>query len=162
METTGRLFLCACCRKQVLICRRCDRGQRYCRNCAAQVRRARVREAGRRYQKSRQGRFVHAARSRRHRSRNKKVTHQGSLDLANDVVLRQDSTDVAVAIVAVSAAVGTDMALCHCCARPLPPFVRTGPLRRRGPRPVCRFDCGGPLYDDQERVGSAHRAPVPR
>jgi hypothetical protein len=40
--------------------------------------------------------------------------------------------------------------------------VRTGPLRRRGPRPVCRFDCEGSSHDDRERVGSAHRAPVPR
>lgn len=162
MESTGRLFLCACCRQQVLICRRCDRGQRYCRSCAAEARRASVREAGRRYQKSRQGRFAHAARSRRHRSRNKKVTHHGSLALANDVLLRQDSTDVAVTMAAASAPVGTGVSQCHCCARPLPPFVRTGPLRRRGPRPVSRFDCGGPAHDDHERIGSAHRAPVPR
>ena len=69
MESTGRLFLCACCREQVLTCRRCDRGQRYCRCCAQEVRRAKVREAGRRYQKSRQGRFADAARSRRHPER---------------------------------------------------------------------------------------------
>jgi hypothetical protein len=86
------------------------------------------------------------------------VTHQGSLPLAIDVVLRQDSTDVVTA----RAPTDTGTSLCHCCARPLPPFVRTGPLRRRGPRPVYRFDYGGPVYDDIERVGSAHRAPVPR
>ena len=157
MESTGRLFLCACCREQVLICRRCDRGQRYCRCCAQEVRRAKMREAGRRYQKSRQGRFAHAARSRRHRERREKVTHQGSLPLAIGVVLRQDSTDVVATSVPPDAA----SSLCQWCARPLPPFVRTGPLRRRGPRPVYRFDCGGPVYDDIERVGSAHRAPVP-
>jgi hypothetical protein len=162
MESTGRLFLCACCREQVLVCRRCDRGQRYCRSCAKEARRASVREAGRRYQQSRQGRFAHAARSRRHRAGNKKVTHQGSPVLATDVVLRQDSTDVAAALVPASTPAGTGMSLCHSCARPLPPFVRTGPLRRRGPRPVCRFDCGGPVHDDRDRVGSAHRAPVPR
>jgi len=162
MEATGRLFLCACCREQVLICRRCDRGQRYCRTCAKDVRRASMREAGRRYQQSRQGRFAHAARARRHRARNKKVTHQGSPDLANDAVLRQDSTDAALAIVALGAPAGTCMSRCHCCARALPPLVRTGPLRRRGPRPVPRFDCGGPAHDDHERAGSAHRAPVPR
>ena len=107
MESTGRLFLCACCREQVLICRRCDRGQRYCRTCAKEARRASVREAGRRYQQSRQGRFAHAARSRLHRERNKKVTHQGSPVLANDVVLRQDSTNVAATTVPASAATGT-------------------------------------------------------
>lgn len=162
MESTGRLFLCACCREQVLICRRCDRGQRYCRACAKEVRRARVREAGRRYQKSRQGRFAHAARARRHRERRKKVTHQGSPALASDVVLRQDSTDAAAALVPARMQAGSGTSMCHCCARPLPPFVRTGPLRRRGPRPVCRFDFGGPVHDDCERAGSADPAPVPR
>jgi hypothetical protein len=86
------------------------------------------------------------------------VTHQGSLPLAINGVLRQDSTDV----VATRAPTDTASSLCQWCARPLPPFVRTGPLRRRGPRPVYRSDCGGPVYDDIERVGSAHRAPVPR
>lgn len=162
MESTGRLFLCACCREQVLICRRCDRGQRYCRGCSKEARRASMREAGRRYQQSRQGRFAHAARARRHRARNKKVTHQGSPVLANDVVLRQDSTNVAATAVPASAPTGTATSCCHCCARPLPPFVRTGPLRRRGPRPACRFDREGPVHDDRERVGSAHSAPVPR
>jgi hypothetical protein len=29
-EGAGRFFLCARCRAQVLVCRRCDRGQTYC------------------------------------------------------------------------------------------------------------------------------------
>ena len=80
MPQTGRMFLCAACRVQVVVCRRCDRGQIYCgRPCAAAARRAAQRAAGRRYQQSRPGRFAHAARARRYRARSKIVTHQGSV-----------------------------------------------------------------------------------
>lgn len=79
MEPTGRFFLCARCRAQVLICSGCDRGQIYCTQaCSAAARRASLREAGRRYQASRRGRITHAARARRYRERRNKVTHQGS------------------------------------------------------------------------------------
>lgn len=51
---TGRFFLCGRCRSQVTICRSCDRGQRYCgQDCARAARRESVREAERRYQRSR-------------------------------------------------------------------------------------------------------------
>ena len=80
MEAMGRLFLCARCRVQVLICSACDHGQVYCAGgCSQLTRRASVREAGQRYQRSRKGRFVHAERSRRYRERRQNVTHQGSL-----------------------------------------------------------------------------------
>jgi hypothetical protein len=91
-ECPARIFLCACCRLQVLVCSHCDRGQIYCPDqCAAATRRALQREAGRRYQQSRAGRFKHAARTRRWRERRcvvaKKVTHQGSPHAPLDVVL---------------------------------------------------------------------------
>ena len=78
-ETPARFFLCARCRTQVVICCRCDRGQIYCAgDCAQEARRRSRREAGRRYQRSRDGRFAHAERNRRYRVRRKNVTHQGS------------------------------------------------------------------------------------
>ncbi|MFZ3119313.1 MAG: hypothetical protein WA159_13445 [Variovorax sp.] len=40
METTSRLFNCAGCRRQCLICSACDRGQRYCGSACAQTARA--------------------------------------------------------------------------------------------------------------------------
>jgi hypothetical protein len=74
----GRFFLCVRCRAQVLICPRCDRGQIYCNGgCAHEARRQKRREAGRRYQASAKGRAAHALRARRHRARQKSVTHQG-------------------------------------------------------------------------------------
>ena len=63
----ARLFLCARCRRQVLICSRCDRGQQYCgAGCSDLARRESLRAAGRRYQQSRRGRHCHAERQRRY------------------------------------------------------------------------------------------------
>ncbi|QTB53408.1 hypothetical protein [Burkholderia pseudomallei] len=133
---TGRLYLCARCRAQVFICRRCDRGNRYCRNCAADVRRDRVREAGRRYQRTRRGRVAHATRSKRYRARRNKVTHQGSLGTATDGVLQPDR-DAAVALANAAAHSAAPLPLiCHGCGGLLLPLVRTGFVRRRGPRHV--------------------------
>ena len=143
MQATGRLFLCAHCRAQVIICRRCDRGQRYCKSCAKEVRRTRMREAGRRYQKTRQGRFAHAERARRYRARRKKVTHQGSPIPTSSAVLRQECDDHAVVLAPVRHSGLPGAFHCHRCAVPLPHFVRTGPLRRRGCHSQYRSDGGG-------------------
>ena len=88
MEPVGRMFLCGCCRAQVVLCSRCDRGNVYCGPaCAASRRRESVRAAGRRYQRSRSGRFAHAARARRYRARRQNVTHQGSAAVGADALL---------------------------------------------------------------------------
>jgi hypothetical protein len=60
------------------VCRRCDRGQCYCtRDCWLTARRRKQREAGRSHQRTRAGRFGHAARAQRYRDHRKNVTHQG-------------------------------------------------------------------------------------
>jgi hypothetical protein len=57
MPATGRLFVCARCRAQVIVCRRCDRGQISCDgDCSEIASQASVRVTGRRYQHSRHGR----------------------------------------------------------------------------------------------------------
>jgi hypothetical protein len=102
-DEPARRFLCARCRMPTLVCSRCDRGQIYCAaGCAAQARQQSQREAGRRYQSSRPGRFNHAARTRRWREREallavslagsevatpQSVTHQGSPLQPSDAVL---------------------------------------------------------------------------
>jgi len=71
-----RLVICSRpdCRRQFFLCRRCDRGQRYCSPaCTTHARRRTLNEAGRRYQRSRPGRFHHAARQARYRRRREKV-----------------------------------------------------------------------------------------
>ena len=84
MLPTGRMFLCARCRVQVVVCPRCDRGQIYCAaGCSSEARREAQRAAGARYQASRAGRFAHAERSRRDRARCKIVT--GKLRPQSDI-----------------------------------------------------------------------------
>ena len=93
LAPTARFFLCAHCRAQALICRRCDRGQRYCtRTCAHHARRLRQRAAAQRYQTSRPGRFRHAERARRYRLLRKNVTHQGSSGLGGRALLAPDAS----------------------------------------------------------------------
>lgn len=76
-EDDCRLFNCQQCGRQRRICRRCDRGQRYCStSCRQQARRRCVAQANARYQHSARGARVHAARQARWRARQKeKVTH---------------------------------------------------------------------------------------
>ena len=77
MARSARLFLCARCRDQVLLCSHCDRGQRYCsRACASGSRRERRREAARSYQLSDIGQRKHAARTARWRERRRRSLRQ--------------------------------------------------------------------------------------
>ena len=140
-DQTARLFLCACCRIQVLVCSPCDRGQRYCADgCAATTRQALQRDSARRYQSGRAGRFKHGLRTQRWRARQaalaKIVTHQGSQDGPSDDVLPATQTS-ALAIqpcttttsIAVIAAVHPHAWRCHWCCMPCPALVRQGPIR---------------------------------
>ena len=91
----GRVFACRQCQAEVVVCRRCDRGQRYCgQACSAQGRRAAQRDSGSRYQHSLAGRSAHARRQGRYRQRlrqrQKKVTHQGSQEPCGGAVLASE------------------------------------------------------------------------
>jgi hypothetical protein len=83
MCDSARLYNCARCQCQAIICRRCDRGNHYCSpECAGQSRQEKQREAALRYQRSLKGRHRHAQRQQRYRQRQKeKVTHQCSVQL---------------------------------------------------------------------------------
>jgi len=125
------MFACARCGAQVLVCSRCDRGQRYCGgDCARKARRESLREAGRRYQDGRAGRFAHARRARRYRQRRhqqKIVTHHGSQALG------KEATVAAGPHAAQEAAAGDGAAPvawhCHWCERNCAPLLRRGFLR---------------------------------
>ena len=76
MENSGRLFNCCHCKCQVFICSHCDRGNIYCRQCSASMRKKSVQAAGKKYQSTFLGKSKHAARQSRYRqSLVKKVTH---------------------------------------------------------------------------------------
>ena len=124
MEPPPRRYLCACCHIPVLVCSRCDRGNRYCKDCAPKQRSSCVRAAGQRYQASRHGRHTHAQRQRRYRDKRAKVTHQGSPPLALPALL---PTDAAVIVLDVQPASWQ----CHFCCCDCGEFVRIDFLRRR-------------------------------
>jgi hypothetical protein len=151
MARSARLFLCARCRDQVLLCSHCDRGQLYCsRACSFASRRERRQETAGRYQRSRSGRLKHAARSARWRERRRgaqagavgdvdKVTHQGSPRPLADASLLACDTPSACELtapteLATDAEPATAAALvaaaCRRCAHTLLPHVRLGWLRR--------------------------------
>lgn len=143
-EAYCRMFLCARCRSQVLVCSRCDRGQIYCvGTCAQEARRDHQREARRRYQATPRGRAMHAARNRRYRARGRYVTDQG-LDnehragslLASDVdgALSQPTS-------------GAKLLpwLCHHCRHSASALVRVSALRPRHDRRKTQISRRGSL-----------------
>jgi len=148
-----RRFYCARCGRVVVLCKPCDRGNRYCGiECRSLMRRKRVREAGRRYQRTVRGRRANADRQRRFRERKSpEVTHQGPDPAAErgatpprrcsalrfdperppqPVLPRQGATDRQLA-----RASGARVApKCHCCGLPCGLFTRyefLTPRRRR-------------------------------
>jgi len=136
--TAPRLFLCARCRAQVLICSCCDRGQIYCAgSCAHEARHHAQRAAGRRYQASRRGRVNHAARAGRYRARQKNVTHQGSPPPPRDDLVSKDAAATASKPAAARDVVvrsrdhGPGLWRCHWCGCRCLPLVRIGFVRRR-------------------------------
>jgi hypothetical protein len=157
MDRSARLFVCARCHDQVLLCSHCDHGQQYCsRACSRASRSARRRETAKRYQGSPRGRLMHAARTACWRGRQRsqrlhdalcgadKVTHQGCPDeggqaplIACDTPSACESTapigsahDTApVAAGAATHAAPSAVLVCRRCARPVLPHVRQGYLR---------------------------------
>lgn len=157
---SARYFLCNLCRILVLICSHCDHGHQFCgAACAKAIRRARQREAGRRYQQSRKGRLKHAQRTARWRARRAAlaqiVTHQGSPNTPADGVLTAGGvTSAPTQPLSVSASVSASVAAslpepdsattptptavgcCHFCGKPCAALLRQGFLRRRRDTPT--------------------------
>ena len=134
MEITARLFKCARCRCQAAICSHCDRGNIYCSGrCSQRARRESQRAAGRRYQTTFPGRRAHAARQRRYRARQQKVTHQGSPAGAPDDSLSGDSRGSTEPVRSSPAHPRSAEIRCCLCGCRCSAFVRQDFLRRRPP-----------------------------
>jgi hypothetical protein len=129
MTYPQRLYNCARCARQVVICSHCDRGQIYCAgDCAQEARKQSLQQAGQRYQISRKGRMVHAARQARYRSRQQqKVTHQGSTQRTRHDSLIQQLKRLLrgpeTRVVQPNHLAEVTMA-CHFCGRVGSPFMR--------------------------------------
>ena len=145
---SARLFLCAGCRAQSVICSCCDRGQIYCAgDCAARARHRTQRAAGQRYQTSRRGRLAHADRTRRYRARCKNVTHHGSPAPSPDDLLPPGSPAIASDAAIPEERPRRTTSHCHWCGRRCPEFVRREFLRRRlDRRGLVRHDRTGPEH----------------
>lgn len=130
MELSARLYNCARCHSQVVICSPCDRNNIYCGSTCSRTARAQSCQlASHRYQCTLQGRLKHAARQRHYRERLKnKVTHHSSPVLPPHVVLpRQPNERIPVDLS------GHDH--CHFCGKLCSPYVRREYLRHSSYRP---------------------------
>jgi len=149
MAGSHRLFLCAGCLRQVRICTQCDRGNHYCsKRCARFARCRSLREAGKRYQKTLDGRRKHAARQLRYRLKQiNKVTHQGPHKGAVEIRSETVTANVFKKQPAVNKEESREKAkqtlstndtnaesCCYLCGQPCGEYTRLGPLRRRRTR----------------------------
>jgi hypothetical protein len=145
---SGRLFLCAGCRAQVVICSCCDRGQVYCNaGCGTRARRKTIQEAGRRYQASLRGRRAHAARMGRYRARRQSVTHHGSPAPAPHDLLPPDAMMPTADDASPGDALRPPGLDCHWCGCRCLPLLRLGFLRRRRHRGRAGAGLTGPMRD---------------
>lgn len=94
----GRVFTCARCQGEVVVCIGCDRGRRYCGSeCSGQARRQAQQANGKRYQSSPAGSFAHARRSRRYRQRRReRLARQQSLPPSQPSPLPSANSDASV------------------------------------------------------------------
>jgi len=132
MCRTARLFNCARCRCQVVICRHCDCSHRYCSaNCAQLSRMDKQREAAIRYQLSLKGRRAHAIRQQRYRERQKeKVTHQSSPKQSfNDLLFSEPESGISP--VNLSNLTHPLIFECHFCRNQCSEFLRLDFLQRQ-------------------------------
>ena len=137
MQTSSRLYQCLRCHTQVIICHRCDHGQRYCANgCSKKARMASQKRARKKYQATRAGRFNNAARQHRFRTRQKqKVTHHGSLQIPRHDVL---SKQLIPPQNSRAYPKQTAIMCCHHCGEACSPFLRHDFLRHRVSQGNCR------------------------
>lgn len=133
IKPSSRIFNCLRCHHQVILCQKCDHGQRYCAGqCSKLARKASLKRANKKYQNSRKGRFNNAERQRRFRLKQKqpmkRVTDQGSpLEPSHDLLIGEPCAFEKNAKIL---PVGSKTA-CHFCGRPINPFFRVGFLKKR-------------------------------
>ncbi len=124
MQDSSRQYSCLCCHSIIIICCRCDRGNRYCKHCAPIMSLKARQRAGKRYQSTYQGRINHAARQKRYRERLKqKVTHKGSkvISLCDLLIEKRKSFTTKIKI---ETKANSYNVFCHCCDKICSPFFR--------------------------------------
>jgi hypothetical protein len=132
MESSARLYNCACCHQLVVICSECDHGNIYCFDGCSEEQRARsLRAANKTYRNTFKGKRNAARRQAKFRVRahegtaeppppDNKVTHQGSGADSLPAPMDGDPGEGAIA-----------MNRCHCCGKPVDGYLRLGFVRHR-------------------------------
>ena len=150
-EPDCRIFACQRCHGEVVICRRCDRGNRYCPACAPRARAEKQRVAGALYQKTEAGRLNHKMRQEQYRAKLaavEKVTHHGDLErgfgphwtiaaLGSGQESQEERREPSPERPALSPPAPRCCDFCgrRCgCALRTAPVARPAPIHRRGPR----------------------------
>lgn len=133
MQTSSRLYHCLLCHAQVIICHRCDRGNRYCTNgCSKIARLTSQKRSAIKYQQSRPGRFNNAARQKRFREqkvkKSQKVTHHRSQKISLSAVLNKPPK---IAKSVTQPLKHTTILYCAHCGEVCNPFLRHDFLRGR-------------------------------
>lgn len=135
MKVSARIYNCARCGCQVVLCSHCDRGNIYCLDgCSTQARRETLREAGKRYQETIAGRLNNAKRQAQYRIRQalfgfdspmlqEKVTHHSSGPLLPAASMGLDEQRG-------KKGPSNPFYRCHGCGRAVSPYYRQGYLRR--------------------------------
>lgn len=123
MNNTARLYNCARCCSQVIVCAHCDRGNIYCgSSCATRSRIQNHRIANHIYQKTFRGSQKHAARQRVYRSHQKqKVTDQGSTPVSQNDLLPPIKNG--------TKKIDSSQAHCHFCGKHVSHYLRNDYLR---------------------------------
>lgn len=124
MEANARLYNCAKCRNQVIICSSCDRGNIYCPTCSKLARKQSLCVADRRYQNTLRGKLKHAARQKHYRDRlKKKVTDHGSPIISTNDLLPPQPSEQKIRT--------AEPIICHFCGNYCSSYVRQRFLHRR-------------------------------
>lgn len=147
MSDIARLYNCHHCHCQVIICCRCDRGNRYCKQCSPLMLLRSQHRASKRYQNTAQGRLNHADRQKRYRERERlkqKVTHKGFNTQFLYHVFNNKRKNQNIKLKQKDIGRSIDI-FCHCCHRICSPFLRfeklaltklRGSFRKRKSEPI--------------------------
>lgn len=120
MGYSARLYNCALCRQQVVICSSCDRGNIYCGSTCSRSSRARsLRRSNQTYQKTFRGKQQHAKRQSCYRLRQNKKSDVSAFPvlLSNDLLPPKQNKN------------STQIKVCHFCGNSCSEFIRHEFLR---------------------------------
>ena len=137
MVESHRMFTCARCHKQIVICTRCDRSNRYCSDkCSDAALKESWRRASARYQSTERGRIKHKVRHQRYLQRQEEMTHKGISQVPVELRISPRATDFDVAHQEVKddeetmrgpgLAPAPTPIRCHFCGRACGSFTRLG------------------------------------